>query len=68
MCERLGLTPQEAADLLGVSIRTVCRAISRGEIAHAERRTGGLMVSGLFARFVIVLPSGLAIVIEEYCC
>lgn len=29
---RLGLTPQEAADLLGVSVRTIYRAMARGEI------------------------------------
>lgn len=32
MSLRLGLTPQEAADLLGVSIRTIYRAMARGEI------------------------------------
>lgn len=29
---RLGLTPQEAADLLGVSVRTIYRAMEREEI------------------------------------
>lgn len=29
---RLGLTPQEAADLLGVSVRTIYRAMARDEL------------------------------------
>lgn len=31
---RLGLTPDETAELLGVSVRTIYRAMARNEIAY----------------------------------
>ena len=49
---RLGLKPREVADLLGMSVRSVYRAIAAGEIP-AERIAGCTVVpaAALVARF-----------------
>ena len=57
--ERLTLTPQEAADVTGLSLATVYRAIARGELRAVKRCSRWLIPADVLREFCGTGPRAL---------